>query len=918
MLRLARLSSPIQKKQFLDSFDPNTMSWLVSDLRTKFEIQKIFLQSQGYFEDLSVLRASELWRSLLRRVRPEMRFVSSDFLRTSLKESLKSEKIQLSQNADSVVADFIDSFIAVHSHPLGHERMQDWFLQHPESLSRWGSWYLLSKKYVEQFLAEDRMAPAWVAGLLQNETQFFGAFWQRPLVVDLSSQLSRTEAELILEMAKFCEVTVLIPETTWASEYDYLLEGYRLLSAQPHEKIVVEKSETSRSRQVAYQFSGLLAESKAAVRQVHTWLDCGIKAEAIAVIAPDIEVYWPTLAPLFSEEGIPVAKDQTFRLQTLPHVSQWLSRLRLSSHQVSFADLENAVYLQEPFLRYEEFYALFSELLGEEDLIRHERIKKSFDEKLLPTTAIGRDEFLGFALKSWRDIENLTALETCLREFLSNADDRLSMSLSSWIYFLEQVIAKKEVRWKIANLDGVQVTNLSSADSMVISHRIFLGLCESQLKEKKNLLLDPSDVNSLSTELGFFIEHPEISSLEFDLRWLSENKTEESQYFYPQTGVSGSAEAASSFWMKIADDERSDLLPEEKSVEERKLRWDERQRASVEWLSEATGLQPEMLVETETRIDEDLGLEELPSVKLVNPPSLSPTSFERYRQCPFIFAAEKLFRLLDLPLVDLDLDRRKRGALAHGLLERLSEEPRRFDWKDNEVEPILDQLRIDLKLQVYDEFAWQSIKEKHFKLAQRFLQFEKEWRQRFPQTKTDAREKSFQFYIDATTGKWTQNADEFIQSVLIKGKIDRIDTDRAGHATVIDYKLSGGQLKSISKWIEENQLQLALYTLALEQGFVEDFSEVEVVSAVYMVLKNMNRDSGFKVTEKAGALFDLDAKKNRVAADEKEKVLSEIGKLIFELTQKIVAGKIAPEPLDKKDCVTCAWRQQCRAPHLNL
>jgi RecB family exonuclease len=897
------------------------MSWLVSDLRTKFEIQKFFLQSQGYFEDLSVLRASELWRYLLRRVRPEMRFVSSDFLRTSLKESLKSEKLQLSQNADSVVADFIDSFIAVHSHPLGHERMQDWFMQHPESLSRWGSWYLLSKKYVDQFLAEERMAPAWVAGLLQNEVQFFGAFWERPLVVDLSSQLSRTEAELLLEIAKFCEVTVLVPETEWTTEYSYLLEGYHLLSSQPHEKMAVEKGHAIPSaKRSAHQFSGPLAESKAAVRQVHAWLDLGIKAEAIAVIAPDIEVYWPTLAPLFSEEGIPVAKDQTFRLQTLPHVSQWLSRLRLSSHQVSFADLENAVYLQEPFLRYEEFYALFSELLGEEDLIRHERIKRSFDEKLLPTDAIGRDEFLGFAIKAWRDIENLTALETCLREFLSNADDRLLMSLSSWIYFLEQVIAKKEVRWKMASLDGVHVTNLSSADSMIISHRIFLGLSESQLREKKNLLLDPMDVNSLSTEIGFFIEHPEISSLEFDLRWLSENKTEESHYFYPQTGVSGSAEAASSFWMSVAE-ERNDSRPAEQNDSPpagRKLRWDERQRASVEWLSQAGGLSQEILVETETRIDEDLGLEELPAVKLMSPPSLSPTSFERYRQCPFVFAAEKLFRLLDLPLVDLDLDRRKRGALAHGLLEKLSEEPRRFDWKDHEVEPLLDQLRLDLKLQVYDEFAWQSIKEKHFRLAQRFLSFEKEWRQRFPKTKTEAREKDFQFYIDTTTGKWTRNADEFIQSILVKGKIDRIDVDREGHATVLDYKLSGGQLKSISKWMEENQLQLALYTLALEQGFVEDFSEVEVISAVYMVLKNMNRDSGFKVTEQAGPLFDLDAKKNRIGGEEKKEILGEIGKLIFELTQKIVAGKIQPEPLDKKDCVTCAWRQQCRAPHLNL
>jgi RecB family exonuclease len=440
-----------------------------------------------------------------------------------------------------------------------------------------------------------------------------------------------------------------------------------------------------------------------------------------------------------------------------------------------------------------------------------------------------------------------------------------------------------------------------------------LGLCESQLKEKKNLLLDPSDVSSISSELGFFIEHPEISSREFDLRWLSENRTEQSLYYYPQTGPSGNAEAASSFWMTVQGEQKEKA----KSLAA-EIRWDQRQQASLSWLAKDTGLSEELWVEAQTRVDEDMGLEELPPVRLPEIPSLSPTSLEHYRKCPFIFAAEKLFRLLDLPLVDLDLDRRSRGTLAHSLLERLSEEPRRFDWKDQEISQIIDGLRAQLELQIYDEFAWRSTKEKHLKLARRFLEFEKEWRQRFPKTKTDGREKAFHFYMDTTTGEWSTEA-RGISPVLIKGKIDRIDTNREGHAVIIDYKLSqSSHHKSITQWMDENQLQLALYTLALEKGLVTDFEEVQVVSAVYMVLKNMSRDRGFKITEMAGSLFELDGKRNHVSEDVKKDVLKEIGKLIFELTQKIIVGHIEPVPLEKKDCVSCAWRQQCRAPHLNL
>jgi RecB family exonuclease len=780
---------------------------------------------------------------------------------------------------------------------------------------------VLSKKYVDEFLEQDRLAPSWVAGLLQNETQAFGAFWTRGVIVDLGSQLSRTEAELLLQLAKFCDVTVLVPKVEWAEEFAYLLEGYRLLEAQPHEKVKVAAvgadhgllggiGQEKNSTVAAFAFSGLLAEAKAAVSQVRRWLENGISPRQVAVIAPDIEIYWPMLAPLFSEEGIPVAKDGTFRLQTLPQVSQWLSLLRLSGRQVSFADLENALYLKEPFLRYEEFYSLFSELLGEEDLVRHDKIKKSFESGLLPAEILGRDEFLGFALRAWSKADDLTALEICLREFLSNADDRLTMSLSSWIYFLEQVIAKKEIRHKEADLDGVQVTNLSSADSVLISHRLFLGLCESQLKEKKNILLDPSDVGSISTELGFFIEHPEISSREFDLRWLSEHRTQESYYFYPRTGISGNAEAASSFWMS---------LPQDKELSPSELRWDQRQQAPLSWLAQDSELPEKLWLESQTRVEEDLGLEELPAVRLPRLPSLSPTSLERYRKCPFIFAAEKLFRLLDLPLVDLDLDRRSRGSLAHGLLEKISEEPRRFDWKDEEIISILSELRETLKLKINDEFSWRSLREKHLKLARRFLEFEKEWRRHFPKTKTAAREKSFQFHMDLATGKWNRDAMAGEGSqILMKGKIDRVDTDGEGQAVIIDYKLSAGSYKSMSNWLQENQLQLALYTLALEQGLVADFEDVQVVSAIYMVLKNMTRDLGFKVTESAGSLFDLDRKKNQVSAEEKNKLLEEIGTLIFEITQKIAAGKIQPEPMDKKDCADCAWRQQCRAPHLNL
>ncbi|MEZ0391756.1 MAG: PD-(D/E)XK nuclease family protein [Pseudobdellovibrionaceae bacterium] len=893
MLKVALLRHPSEKSAYLEGFDANTATWVVSDLRNKFEIQQRILKQQNFYEDNSVLRASELWRILHKRQSPETKMISGEFISTWVKEQIRNlgqsgDSVQLGQQAHQVVLEMMDLMASVHTHSLGAQRIREWFRENPESLQRWGGWFLLSEEMFQKLTEAKTLAPKWAASDLQNKDNW-KSFWDRPLIFDLGSQLSQVEADLIRALSRDLEVLVLLPEPSWAKEFEYLLKPSQFLRSQAHEKISLPISQSMLDgSEIALRFSGVLAETKKACEIVRAWLEEKIPPEEIAVIAPDIERYWPLLQPLFEAEGIPVAKDIFSRLQTLPSVAGWMSGLRLAAKDVKYSDLEMALFREEfPILRYEEFYSLFAELLSDQDLNRHEVVQRSFESRYAMNDEITRDEWLGFSVSCWKDPKDLEPLEICFKDIFMNTDPKLKMRVSAWIHLLEQIVAKKEIRLQKGSRRGIQLTNLSAGDSLQIRHRIFLGLTESMLRSPVSSLLSPKEILSISNELGFSLEHPEVSSWEFDLAWLSENPGMKNYYFYPQTGFSGGAEAPCALWLRKAGAESESLS------QPQKIRWDSLLRAKAKCSSF------EDAVENKT-------------ILLNKPLSLSPSSIETYRKCPFAFASQKLFRLQDLPIMDLDVDRRTRGQLAHALLEKLCQEPRRFDWTDEELRQIVEELKDELGLAKTDPFIWNGLKERHLQMALRFLKFEKEWFLLFPQTQTLAREKDFEFYWDLENQTVSRSGDW-----KIRGRIDRLDHDQQGRLVLIDYKLTAGDYKNHSKWIENNQLQLALYMLALEEGVIPELEAQDVVGAFYYVLKNMNRDRGLKVEEGAGSLFHLDKKKNRINEAKKMELLQTVKAVVQEVVFKIKSGDFNANPLEPEKCGECNWKNLCKAPHLN-
>ncbi len=907
MLKIITIASRSQIPEIFSRYNPREQSWLVSDLRTKFELQQRILERDGQYVDESVLRASDLWKILLKRLDPELRLVSDPFAKSLLRTIMDehADVLGVNSSAEDTVFAYIDQMAAVIFHPEGTTRLNEWFEEHPESMNRWKDWYLRARFCAVKLLQEHRVITAdWITAYLQNFIDL-ERVWNIPLVVDLGGEISRVEAEILRILSRSVDVTVLAPNPSWKEDFHFLLKPYEDFAAQSQSTETLQIVPSKEKSREVLRFSGMLAEIKNSVGQVREWLEQGLKADSIALIAPDIETYWPVLQAYLQEEGIPVQKDVTHKAQSLPSVTRWLALLRAKSGRLSSSDLEISFFDKEESqnVRYEEFRSLFKSLYVSEDLARNEIVYKVFHEQMDLTSFLSRDEFVAKALLHWNSAET-DIVQLVLRELLQNASRTTKLVWKEWLSYLESIVAAKEFTLEKGQPRGVMVTKLMSAHSEKAQYRIFLGLTDEALRGKNKTQLSGQDYFELAKDIGFYLDNPDQSDLEFELRMLAEADSTKDIYCFGATDLSGALQSPATFWMSLDGEHEKLTLPKE-------TRWDELQHSDEVGGRVLIASRKESL---EKRIAQDLGKEDFDRIAVKELPRISASSIESFLECPFIFAAQRYFKLKDLPDVDLDVDHRTRGQLAHALFEKLTVEPVRFDWTPEQLAEVLETARQEKKLLFADERLWQPLKKKHIQLGLRFLDFEKRWREEFKKTRTLGREARFEFYIDANTQVISKEAKE--GAFRISGQIDRIDGDGANHFVVVDYKSSAGNISAHGSWLKNRELQLLFYMWVLEKGLLENING-EVIGLFYYVFRNFER-KGFRIEDLAGSLYPAAKRKDKNATLEaKERYLTEFTTILMGTLDRIKAGECQARPADFKTCTTCEWRRQCRAPHLN-
>lgn len=905
---LIRCATPADKLQIFAEADPNTDSWIVSDLQSKWHLQREWLQARGALEQTSVVRAGELWKHLALQLRPDMRLLSMELAQTLLWNMVEPKRLPWlrSPQSVSVILNQMQMWVSVFAYDGYQDVMSEWFAANPESYVRWGHWFELCSELWQTFQERDLMLAPWLPGMLLNE-DLNRALWPKRLIFDLGAQISQVEGQLIQHLARSFDVTVIYPEAPWVALMPDTLKPYTDLLGEKYEGDPNWQPPQSENWSFG-RFSTQLAEVKDAVAHVRQWLDNGVPASEIAIVLPDIEEAWPVLKMYLEQEGIPVNKSETCKLGGFTDMSRWLAILRTQLKRVKSADLEMSLFAtpSAPKIPVNEFRRLFSNVYDETDLERVENLFVRGD--LQKNGVLSLADFLAWALGHWPDSVT-DRLESLFGVIGQEVPDDLELPADQWLNYVEGLLARREVNLKPADETGIWCVSLSSAHWLPLKHAIFMNLNESSLRSVERSPVSPADAQRILSDTGFGLGPSDNQQMEFELIWFWQRPWTELRLTFASSDFQGNVLTPSRLWLWAGFlNDQFKKEPEAPGA----TRWDEIQRlAQTEWFRfKKFSAEHEEALRLGLERDRD-GL--VQSWAQVSQLSFSASSLSDYWKCPFIFAAKKRFRQADDPALDLDMDPLSRGSLLHAVLELLTVEPMRFDWNDEELNALIECAREEKKIKTGDERLWPAIRAQHLRFAKMFLNLEKEWRAKHPETKTVGREIAVEGFWDLNAAGPTKDE----RSIRFRGRLDRVDADSQGRYALIDYKASARELTSWKSWLENRQVQMPFYALLLEQGFSE-VPAGEVAAANFYVVRDQDRNRGFFVKDDSAELYSAsDRRQNYITSEQKAELFEHLRQEINGALNAITAGRLNAQPKNFRVCDNCSWRKQCRAPHLN-
>lgn len=916
MLEIREVYHPRQKQELFGTFNSQSDTWLVSDLKSKLEIQKRLLgQGQTLVED-AVLRATELWRKFIMRTSPDVRVVSTDLARSLLTQWLEEADFQWAKSpgaAQNLFA-YTAQLLPILANEKGDDLLKEWWSEHPDSLVRWGQWYHLARWAWERFADQAVLPAPWVSAWLINSSEQL--HWPRKLFVDLGSELSAVESDLIWSLSQNTEVILLAPGAEWRGRFDKTMRGYRLLEERLGVQTpAVKNPEIPRSG--AYEFrryTTMLAEVKDATMMVRRWIEAGVSPAQIVLMAPEIEDYWPVLAEYLECEGVPANKDRVVTLQSFPDVIRWLAHLRMDAGQGTSADIELVAFADRDStpLKYAEFRRLFSAYYDLDDLRRDRQVARLFDLKINGRETLRRDEFVAWAIQRWPTGGATQNLETVFHQFFQDCPHSTRLGLRHWVSLTEKVCARIEVKTARGTPGGIQLLNLSSGEWVEASHLWVLGLTEEGMRKTETTGILLSDVLSLERDLGFYLHHPDRFQSEFEAEWMLDRPWSEAVLSTPGVDFAGTIQTPTMLWLRRA-------LELAKTWEQysapAETRWDQIQRAELRDLGSARGWSQDLQELVIRELPVELGQTLAAGFGSLTDVSLSVSHIESFLECPFKVAATKILGLSDLPIIDMDVDHLSRGSLMHKLFEVLTRsEPFRSDYSKAELAEMVEMARRESQLLLADERLWPPLRQKLVDQASRFVDFEREWRSLFPKTKTVGREVRTQCRWNPTDLRFESLEGS---GVLFRGFIDRVDSDGEGNYVLLDYKSSNHGLTYHRSWLSKHSLQLPLYAHWLALGF-SSLGPGEVVGALYYVAKNLDRTKGFVVDQGVEGLLGPANRYQQVSLGDRDGLIKESVRILGEAVGAILAGNLGPRPeRPEQTCVTCQWRGLCRSPHLH-
>ncbi len=222
LLKVSAIENSAAKWPLWQTFDPFKGSWIVSDLRSKMELQSFLLKERDGIPGDSVQRAGEFWRQIFSRTYPLFQPLPAEWAQVVADRVLKDEQFEKYPALRGTVVNLMNMIAPVLFHPNRIEILGELMTDHPSLSERFGQ--LLEPIFLlfDEIIGNKWILDTWIPAALESWGIPAGVEFQ-PMIVDLGPSLTSVEADLIEVIAKRTEVHVLVPAPQFADDFKFLL-----------------------------------------------------------------------------------------------------------------------------------------------------------------------------------------------------------------------------------------------------------------------------------------------------------------------------------------------------------------------------------------------------------------------------------------------------------------------------------------------------------------------------------------------------------------------------------------------------------------------------------------------------------------------------------------------------------------------
>ena len=899
MIHIIKIEDSKDKWNVLSQFKQQETNFLVSDTKSKLVLENFIFQKGSSLTGHSVMRITEFYKEMFQWTHPHWQIVSKHFLGelfTNFTFQHSSSWVRRMNNYETFF-NYLDQFLPVLFHQQGPELIKDWLQKNKTSASlRWGCWYELCEEFFKYIKEKKIFYESGIKGLLIDQVSVLkeNSFISPCIVADLGIHFDFCDKSILQDLSHNREVYLLTPS---CQKSDFLEQEdcYSFLEKEISQKNITIKKRTSKNKiqYLSSKSSTSLEEVKKAISKIRFWLDSGVKKTDIALVAPHIEDYWFCLKPYLERENIKVQKSVVVSYQSFPEVIHWISCLKSYLGLGKFSDLESVYFYKNPRMVFSKFKSLYYHLPEKKqiNILKERKIKDSQQE-------ISGYEFVEWAVSLWPLEGRENILNDILQSF-QNSNLDFKLRAEQWLrYLIFSIFSQSEKELQKENSEGIICLSLNALGSVKSPYIFFLGLDEEAFRSHSSTGLTQRDRTDLVSELGFPIPFFYSDENEKYLFWfLQSSFLKEVVLSFANVNFSGETKAASAFWFWF----------KKKYCTENDLKntinvWDSRRNQNdINLILQTENYKKEEIKTLENSFKKNK------SYKNPNPIELSHNSLKNYIECPFIYAASKIFYTEKQQEVTRDISPLHLGSWAHKLLENFNSDD--IEFSEEKLEEIKPK---NLEEYLSDEKDWNIIKYKLEIIYKQILQIEKKWKQDFPNLKIRTTELKLKDHVFWNKKK---NCLDKEGAIPFTGSIDRVNyNSQSKEYIVFDYKGSGSQLTNLKTWKDKKSFQLLLYAYVLEKGLIKGFEAAPVEALIYYIYKSIGFKGYVDKTSEYKTMFG----KSKISStrEELDECFQWMNELIKEVILHIESGDFSPQPQSKKICKECNRRTWCRATHL--